>query len=193
MRVEDFARQYLNGLTELFEAFDVDCFERIVGTILDAYSAEKRIFVMGNGGSGATASHFVADINKGCCFDLDKKFKTICLNDNMSILLALANDVNYEAVFVEQLKNFFEAGDLVIGISGSGNSKNVLNAIEYANNNGGQTIGLSGFSGGRLSKLADISLIARVDDMQKVEDMHLIVLHMIMQAVDNALHGAKSY
>jgi D-sedoheptulose 7-phosphate isomerase len=192
MNVEENARQYLNGLTGLFESFDIDSFERIVEKILKAYEAENRIFVMGNGGSASSASHFVADINKGCCLDLDKKFKMICLNDNISTMLALANDVNYEAVFVEQLKNFFEPGDLVIGISGSGNSENVLNALRYANDNGGQTIGFSGFSGGNLSKLADISFVARVDDMQKVEDMHLIIIHMIMQAVDNALHGAKN-
>ena len=192
MSVKDFARRYLNGLTGLFDGFDVDCFERIVEQILDAYAAEKRIFVMGNGGSGATASHFTVDINKGCCFDLNKKFKMLCLNDNIPTLLALSNDVNYEAVFVEQLKNFFEPGDLVIGISGSGNSKNVLNAIQYANENGGQTIGLSGFFGGNLSKLAHISFIAQVDDMQKVGAMHLIILHMIMQAVDSALHGSQN-
>ena len=191
MSVKDFARQYLNGLTVLFKDFDVDCFEKIVENILDAYMAEKRIFVMGNGGSGATASHFTTDINKGCCFDLDKKFKMMCLNDNIPTLLALANDINYDAVFVEQLKNFFEPGDLVIGISGSGNSKNVLNAIQYANENGGQTIGLSGFSGGELSRISNISFVAQIDDMQKVEDMHMIIVHMIMQAVDSALHGEE--
>ena len=191
MSVQDFARQYLNGLTVLFEGFDVDGFEKIVENILDAYMAETRIFIMGNGGSGATASHITTDINKGCCFDLDKKFKMMCLNDNIPTLLALANDINYDAVFVEQLKNFFEPGDLVIGISGSGNSKNVLNAIQYANENGGQTIGLSGFSGGELSRISNISFVAQIDDMQKVEDMHMIIVHMIMQAVDSALHGEE--
>jgi D-sedoheptulose 7-phosphate isomerase len=104
-------------------------------------------------------------------------------------LLALANDVSYEAVFVEQLKNFFEPGDLVMGISGSGNSENVLQAIRYARENSGRTIGLSGFSGGKLADLVDVSLVARVDDMQKVEDMHMIVVHMIMQAVYKSLHS----
>ncbi len=147
---------------------------------------------MGNGGSGATASHFTCDINKGCCMDLNKKFKMICLNDSLPTLLALANDVSYDAVFVEQLKNFFLPGDLVIGISGSGNSPNVLRAIEYARVHQGVTIGLSGFSGGKLASLADIAWIAPVEDMQKIEDMHMIVVHMIMQAVRNRLHPLEA-
>ena len=161
----------------------------IVLMIMDAYHNGSHIFIMGNGGSGATASHFACDINKGCCMDLDKKFKVMCLNDNMPTLLALANDVSYDVVFEEQLKNFFIPGDLVIGISGSGNSENVLRAIRYANREGGRTIGLSGFSGGRLSETAQQAFIAPVHDMQKVEDVHIIIVHMIMQTVYGLLHG----
>jgi D-sedoheptulose 7-phosphate isomerase len=145
---------------------------------------------MGNGGSGSTASHFACDINKGCCIDLEKKFRVICLNDNIPTMLALSNDISYESIFLEQMKNFFNSGDLVIGISGSGNSENVLRAIKYASENNGRTIGLSGFSGGNLSKLVDVSFIADIDDMQKVEDIHMIIVHMIMQAIDSALHPA---
>lgn len=187
--LEQFAAAYLNGLRKVFDRFDMDAFQRIVRSILEAYHQERFIFTMGNGGSAATASHFAADVNKGCCLDLRKKFKMICLNDNMSTLLALANDISYDAVFVEPLKNFFRPRDLVIGISGSGNSKNVLDAIAYANENGGNTIGLTGFSGGKLAPLAKTAFVARVDDMQKVEDLHVILVHMIMQAVYNALHA----
>jgi D-sedoheptulose 7-phosphate isomerase len=102
--------------------------------------------------------------------------------------LALSNDASFDLVFVEQMKNFFNKGDLVIGISGSGNSQNVLNAIDYAKNNGGVTMGLSGFSGGKLSQIVDIPFVAPIDDMQKVEDVHMIVVHMIMQAVHKTLH-----
>ncbi len=192
LNVKAFARQYLDELASLFEGFNLEQFEKIVSCILDAYKNDKKIFVMGNGGSGSTASHFACDINKGCCMDLEKKFKMICLNDNTPTILALANDVSYDVVFEEQLKNFFTPGDLVIGISGSGNSENVLRAIRYANANGGKTVGLSGFAGGQLSLLVDISLIAKVDDMQKVEDIHLIVIHMIMQIVYSALHEQKA-
>ena len=121
--------------------------------------------------------------------DLEKKFKMICLNDNIPTLLALANDASYDVVFEEQLKNFFRPGDLTIGISASGNSENVLRAIGYTNANGGQTIGFCGFSGGQLSQLVDIAYIADVDDMQKIEDVHVIIVHMIMQTVHKALHN----
>lgn len=192
MNISEFATNYLSGIQSLLSHFDTRNFERIVDKILEAYDGQKRIFVMGNGGSGATASHFTCDINKGCCMGLDKKFKMICLNDSIPTLLALANDVSYDAVFVEQLKNFFLPGDLVIGISGSGNSPNVLRAIEYARMHQGITVGLCGFSGGKLAALADIAWIAPVEDMQKIEDMHMIVVHMIMQAVRGKLHPPET-
>ena len=190
--INEFSANYLSGIKSLLEKFDTSAFQRIVEKILDAYDAERRIFVMGNGGSGATASHFTCDINKGCCMDLNKKFMMICLNDSIPTLLALANDVSYDAVFVEQMKNFFLPGDLVIGISGSGNSPNVLHAIEYARMHQGITIGLSGYSGGKLAALVDIAWIAPVEDMQKIEDMHMIVVHMIMQAVRGHLHPLEA-
>ncbi len=188
MDIKHFANGYVSELVSLLNSFQTDQFDLIVKTLLDAYEREKNIFIMGNGGSGSTASHFACDINKGCSMDLDKKFRVYCLNDNIPTMLALANDVSYEAVFVEQMKNFFSPGDVVIGISGSGNSENVLRAIRYANENKGETIGLSGFSGGSLSLLAHIPFVAAIDDMQKIEDLHMIVVHMIMQAVYKVLH-----
>ena len=188
MNIQSFADNYLDGLKMVLADFDLECYEKIIHMIMDAYHDGSRIFIMGNGGSGATASHFACDINKGCCMDLDRKFKVMCLNDNMPTLLALANDVSYDVVFEEQLKNFFVPGDLVIGISGSGNSENVLRAIRYANQEGGHTIGLSGFSGGRLSQTAEVSFVATIHDMQKVEDVHVILVHMIMQTVYGLLH-----
>jgi len=188
MGFQEVARQYLNGLNGLLDGFDTEAFDRIVNTTLDAYSDETAIFIMGNGGSASTASHFACDINKGCCLNLDKKFKVICLNDNIPSLLAYANDLDYASVFVEPLKNFFRSGDLVIGISGSGDSENVLRAIRYASENGGKTIGLTGYSGGKLGRLVDIAYVAASDDMQKIEDVHMIIVHMIMQAVHGALN-----
>lgn len=189
MNIQSFADSYLDGLKSVLADLDLECYEKIVLMIMDAYNNGAHIFIMGNGGSGATASHFACDINKGCCMDLERKFKVMCLNDNLPTLLALANDVSYDVVFEEQLKNFFVPGDLVIGISGSGNSENVLRAIRYARNGGGRTIGLSGFSGGRLSKEAETAFVAPVHDMQKVEDVHMIFVHMIMQTVYGLLHG----
>jgi len=188
MNFKELSTDYLTDLKDLLDRFDHDAFERIVDLILSAYEKENHIFIMGNGGSGSTASHFACDINKGCCLDLDKKFKMISLSDSIPTMLAYANDLSYDAIFVEQMKNFFKPGDLVIGISGSGNSENVLQAIRYANEHKGVTIGLSGYSGGKLSTLVDVSLVADIQDMQKTEDVHMIVIHMIMQAVFKALH-----
>ncbi len=189
MKISCAAKQYLTELKEVLDNFNLDQVEKIVNLILHAYADEKQIFTMGNGGSASTASHFACDINKGCCSNLEKKIKMICLNDNIPTLLAFANDVSYDVVFVEQLKNFFNPGDLVIGISGSGNSENVIKAIDHAKQNNGQTIGFSGFSGGKLAQMVDVPFVAEVDDMQKVEDAHVILVHLIMQAIYSALHA----
>ena len=178
-----FSDTYICDLKEVLDDFPHEQFERVIDAMLDAYYNDKHIFTMGNGGSASTASHWVCDINKGCSLGKEKKFKMMCLNDSISTMLAYANDLSYEDVFVEQLKNFFVSGDVVIGISGSGNSENVLRAIDYANNNGGTTVGLCGYSGGKLFQRVDIPVLAKVDDMQKVEDIHMIVVHMSMQRI----------
>jgi D-sedoheptulose 7-phosphate isomerase len=187
MNIPYAAKQYLSELKEVLDDFNLEQFEKIVNLILNAYENEKQIFTMGNGGSASTASHFACDLNKGCCTNLEKKIKMICLNDNTPTLLAFANDVSYDVVFVEQLKNFFNPGDLVIGISGSGNSENVIKAIHHTKQNNGKTIGFSGFSGGKLAQMVDVPFVVKVDDIQKVEDIHMILVHMIMQAIYSAL------
>jgi D-sedoheptulose 7-phosphate isomerase len=185
--MKSFSDEYIKDLKSLLDRFPHDTFHRIFEILLDAYKHDKHIFVMGNGGSGSTASHFVCDINKGSCSGLEKRFKMICLNDNMPSILAYANDQSYEDIFVEQLKNFLEEGDVVIGISGSGNSRNVLKAIEYAKKKGAVTIGLCGYDGGSLSRMVDISLVTEINDMQKSEDLHMIVVHMLMQSLSRAV------
>lgn len=181
--MKGFSHDYIQQLKDVLDTFPHDQFECLIDSMMDAYKEEKRIFVMGNGGSASTASHWVCDINKGCCMEKEKKFKMICLNDSIPTMLAYANDQAYEDVFVEQLKNFFVPGDIVIGISGSGNSLNVLKAIEYAKANGGTTVGLCGYSGGKLFDMVDIPILVKIDDMQKVEDVHMIVVHMTMQRI----------
>lgn len=172
---------YLEQLKVLLDVFPHDKFEEIGNILMKAYDEGKQIFIMGNGGSGSTASHFACDINKGCCFNLGKKFKVICLNDNIPTMLAYANDLSYDKVFVEQLKNFLQPGDVVICISASGNSENVLQAVSYAKKKEALTIGLTGFDGGKLARIVDVPLVAAINDMQKVEDLHMIVVHMLMQ------------
>ena len=186
--IKEFVLNYLSELQEVLESVSLDRFEEMVTAILDAYEGGRLIFVMGNGGSGATASHFACDMNKGACFDLEKRFKVICLNDNVPTMLAYSNDVSYKDVFVEQLKNFMEPDDVVIGISGSGNSENVLRAVEYARNKWAKTIGLAGFDGGKLAGMVDVPVVVKAGDMQKIEDTHLILTHMIMQIVYKRLH-----
>lgn len=180
--------EYLRGLNELLDIFPHEQFEEIAKVLLSAYDEGRYVFTMGNGGSGATASHFACDINKGCCLELDKKFKVICLNDNVPTILAYANDLSYKDIFVEQLKNFLQQGDVVIGISGSGNSENVIRAVSYAKEKGAKTIGLTGFNGGRLAQIVDIPFVVAVNDMQKVEDVHLIIVHMLMQYLYRVLN-----
>lgn len=185
--MKSFSREYISELQNLMNSFPHENFEKMVREIMAAYHEQRNIFVMGNGGSGSTASHWTCDINKGCCLELEKKFKMICLNDNIPTLMAYANDISYDDIFVEPLKNFFRPDDVVIGISGSGNSTNVLKAIEYARTNQGRTIGLCGFQGGKLHDMVDIPLLARVNDMQKVEDIHMIIVHISMQAISKEL------
>jgi D-sedoheptulose 7-phosphate isomerase len=180
---------YFQYLKNTLDKIDLDKLKKINIILLEALEGEKQIFTMGNGGSGATASHFICDLNKGISFGKQKKFKAICLNDNMPTLLAYANDVSYSDIFSEQLKNFMREGDVVIGFSGSGNSQNVNKAIEYANENGGMTIGFSGFEGGTLSKIAKYSVVSPINNMQISEDIHLILCHLIMRTMMNTLNN----
>jgi D-sedoheptulose 7-phosphate isomerase len=146
--------------------------------LMDALEKDKYVFTMGNGGSGATASHFAGDFNKGLSFNKAKRFRFICLNDNYATFAAYANDVGYEEVFVEPLKNFLGEGDLVIGISGSGNSPNILKAVEYANAHGAVTLGLTGYDGGKLKAIARYGVHVPIADMQVTEDLHMVLDHL---------------
>ncbi len=176
---------YLNRLQETIKRLDKNEINQFINMLLEARDTDKQIFIMGNGGSASTASHFCCDFNKGSSYGFAKRFKFICLNDNVPGMMAYANDVSYDEIFVEQLKNFFNPGDYVIGISGSGNSKNVLKAIEYANANGGITIGLTGFNGGKLKQICAHSVNMNVDDMQISEDLHMMMDHLSMKVITN--------
>lgn len=176
-----FMQKYLMELAGVLNAVRPEEFEQFIDVLRAAYERQKQIFIFGNGGSGSTASHFACDFNKGVSYGKDRRFKIICLNDNVPTMLAYANDVSYEDIFVEQLKNFLAPGDVVIGVSGSGNSGNVLRAVEYANQQGAVTYGICGYGGGKLKQAAAKSLVVRSNDMQKVEDAHYVILHCAMQ------------
>jgi Phosphoheptose isomerase len=139
----------------------------------------RRVYVSGNGGSASTASHFASDLAKGAICEGKPRIKAFALTGNIPLLSAWANDTAYENIFAEQLENFIEAGDIAIGISGSGNSQNVLNGVEVAKAKGATTIGFIGFDGGKLEDLVDLAIIVPSYNMEQVEDIHLLLEHVI--------------
>ena len=157
--------------------------EEIVNTIIKARDKENTIFTLGNGGSGSTASHFVSDLLKTSITLKKKRFKAVSLTDNIPVILAWANDKNFEHIFSEQLENNLRKGDIVIAFSGSGNSTNVINAIKYAKKNGAVSIGITGMKGGKLAKLCDIVFVVPSDDMLTIESMHLVLCHCFTQMI----------
>jgi len=189
--VTEYCTAYFKEIKKVLDGIDLKAMEKFVDLLLRAYRKDNRIFVMGNGGSASAASHFACDINKGACLPYIKKFKVISLSDNIAIITAYANDLSYSEVFVEQLKNHLEPEDLVIGISGSGNSANVLKAVDYANANNAVTVGITGFDGGRLAGKVFLSLNVGVRDMQKAEDIHLMLIHLVMQIIQKELEANK--
>jgi len=187
MAQEDYTigiRQYLAKLQDVLTKVDVDEIAEVAKVLHNAYQQGKTILTMGNGGSGATASHIVCDLNKGACFHAEKKFRVISLSDCTPMILALGNDIGFDSIFVEQLKSYARPGDVVMGISGSGNSPNVLRAIEYAKQLGCTTIGVCGFDGGKLKPMVDHCFHVRVADMQIVEDVHMILAHILMRILE---------
>lgn len=177
---------YISNLTTVLNKLNQNEIVEIAELLLKARDNKKQIFIFGNGGSASTASHFACDINKGVSRVGIPRFKIICLNDNVPTMLAYSNDINYDCIFAEQLQNFINEGDLVIAISGSGNSKNVVKAIETAKEHKAITVGITGYSGGKLKNLADYSLNANIDDMQISEDVHMIWVHLMMKCLANA-------
>lgn len=169
---------YFSKLKKTLDLISRDELDNFLNLLVDALEKNRRVYVMGNGGSAATASHFVVDFNKGLSYKKAVRFRFTCLSDNVATLTAYANDVSYEDVFVEPLRNYLEPGDLVIGISGSGNSRNVIKAIEYANAHGAITLGLTGYDGGALKKTARHGVHIPIADMQVTEDLHMVLDHM---------------
>jgi len=178
----NFIKSYLAELSSILDRLPLDQIERIKDILIKAYRDGKRIFIMGNGGSATASSHFACDLAKGTTIGnprMRERFKVIALTDNVPLLTAWANDTGYENIFVEQLKNLLEEGDVVIAISASGNSKNVLRAVQYANTKAAITIGLTGFEGGKLKDMVQECLIVPSSSVERVEDVHLILGHLL--------------
>lgn len=174
-----FSRDYKTKLSQALEAIDVGAVGQAIEILQEARARGRHIFTCGNGGSASTASHFVTDMVKGASFERTARFRIMALTDSLATITAYSNDVGYDCVFVEQLKNFAQPGDVLVAISGSGNSPNVVRAVEYANQMGCRTIGLTGRDGGKLGSLAQLDIRVRESHMGRIEDGHLFICHMM--------------
>lgn len=173
-------KQYLSMEKVVLDSLSPERISEVMNVLEYARVSGKRIFICGNGGSASTAAHLECDFNKGISYAQDVKYDIECLSDNVPMMMAIANDIGYDDIFVVPLRNKLKKGDIVIGISGSGNSENVLRAVEYANDLGADTIAFTGYSGGKLKEAAKYHIHVAIDNMQIVEDVHLILNHMMM-------------
>lgn len=189
MNTADIYSGYFNRLKETLDKIDTDSINNIVEILLQCREKEGTMYIFGNGGSAANASHIAGDFLKGISYGMDKRFKTHCLNDNVAGTTAITNDLSYDDIFIEQLRTYLSPGDVVIGISGSGNSENVIKAVKWARENGAITIGLTGYKGGRLINIAEYVLLVPINDMEITEDAHTIVFHAIKQEVNRRIKG----
>lgn len=180
MTAEQWASEYLQNVGKTIASVRTDEMAAAAGLLMDAWRRQARVYVCGNGGSAAIASHFAGDLNKGTNVAGHYRFRAVSLVDNIPALLAWSNDEGYESGMVEQLRNFVEPGDLVIGISGSGNSTNVLRAMELAGQAGARTLAFCGFSGGKLLALSDVAIHIPSDSMEQVEDAFSVVCHCLL-------------
>jgi D-sedoheptulose 7-phosphate isomerase len=174
---------YIEEVSAVLRALPSEPIAQVVEVLARARREGRQVFVMGNGGSAATASHFCCDLSKGTIAPDKPRFKVIGLADNMALFSALANDWGYERVFDAQLEALAQPGDVAIGFSGSGNSLNVLRAMELARDMGLTTIGFSGFAGGKLAGLVDVCVVVPCDCMEQIEDVHLVLEHAICTAL----------
>jgi D-sedoheptulose 7-phosphate isomerase len=175
------ALAYSQRLTEVLAALPHTSIDSAIDLIEKTWQAGKQIITLGNGGSSLTALHYINDWNKSIFLNTGVPFRGRSLVDNVGLIMSYANDIAFEDIFVEQLKNILNPGDLVIAISGSGNSENVIRAVKYANIHEGVTLGICGYRGGKLKNLAQHVVWVDVDDMQLAEDVHFIFGHMVMQ------------
>ncbi len=178
------AKQYFEELQRVTIDLPNDGINQIADILMRANESGRMVYVFGNGGSASLASHFACDLGKGTAYcNGGKRFRVLALTDNLPTLTAWANDSSYEDVFSEQLRNFVQKRDVVFAISGSGNSKNVLNALQLAIEAGATTVGISGFEGGEMKALCSICVVVPSNNMQIIEDLHLAIAHSIFRIV----------
>lgn len=187
--MEDYLHEIEKTL-DIMESTMLDKLSEVTDVLIDARNKGKMILIMGNGGSASTASHFASDLNKTAIVEGERRFKAIALTDNLPLITAWSNDKSYDDVFAEQLENYIREDDVVIGISGSGRSKNIIKAIEKSNAHGGLTLGFTGFEGGVLKDVAKVSIIVPSKNMQIIEDVHMLLVHLLSSVIRD--EGIKS-
>ena len=196
---KDFIKGYILELTRCLKSLDKTKIELVIDVLVDAYKKDRKVFILGNGGSATTASHMACDLGKGTLqrvYDnAERRLKVMSLTDNVAVMTAYGNDLSFDDIFVQQLRNLVETDDVVIALSGSGNSPNVVKAVEYAKSCGAVTIGILGFkTGGKLGNMVDYSIIVDSDHYGPIEDIQLILNHMIaswIAKVKNIHDGRK--
>lgn len=189
------ARQYFEEQQRVATGLSHDTIDRIADVLVKAHQCGRTLYIFGNGGSASLASHLACDLGKGTAYcNGGNRLRVMSLTDNLATLTAWANDVSYEEVFAEQLRNFVEAQDVAFAISGSGNSRNVLNALRAAREAKAITVGITGFQGGLMKDLCDICVIVPSNDMQIIEDLHLAMAHSIFRIVLSRMsyHGVAA-
>ncbi len=175
----DDVERYIQDLQHSLAQLPLDLIREVMALLHYARLHDKQVFILGNGGSASTASHFTCDLSKGTIMPDRPRFRVIALTDNLFLLSSYGNDLGYEHVFAEQLTNLVNPGDVVIAISGSGNSANVLMAVERAREKHATTVGFTGFDGGKLKDMVDIPLVVPNDCMEQVEDLHQMLAHLL--------------
>jgi D-sedoheptulose 7-phosphate isomerase len=174
---------YFDDVVQTIRNLPLATIDRVVDVFMQAHASNRRIYLFGNGGSAALASHFACDLGKGAANGSGKRFQALALTDNVPLMTAWANDAHYEDIFAEQLINLVRPEDIAFGISGSGKSPNVLKALKVAREAGAFTVGLTGFQGGDMKSLCNLCVVIPSDNMQIIEDLHLSVAHAVFTAV----------
>ncbi|GAB4468501.1 MAG: SIS domain-containing protein [Armatimonadaceae bacterium] len=184
-----YVHDYFSTLKALLDAVDPAQIEQVVDILHECYRKDRRLVMCGNGGSGSTSSHMVCDFQKNIYLDGGKPFEAIALTDSPALIMAWGNDTNFENIFAGQARTWLREGDALIAISGSGNSANVLRAVEVANEVGAISIGFCGYGGGKLSEIAQVPIVIRKRNMQQVEDVHMILGHVVFSALRDRITG----
>jgi len=174
-----YIKQYKQRCSEVLDSIPEAVIAELIALLKKTRDEDRQLFICGNGGSAATASHFATDLGKGASLGREKRFRVLSLTDNVPWITAMANDTDYSRIFVEQLRNYARAGDVLLAFSGSGNSPNVIAAIEWANENGLVTVGITGRPGGKLGQLAHHPIFAESNHMGFIEDAHFVMQHIV--------------